>query len=242
MKKILLYSGGMDSWLIDKLWKPDIKLYVDMDTKYSVQERNKLDYSVTQMHLPLGDYERPDSIIPLRNAFLVELAVLSQANNDEDIVIGLGSMDGDRCLDQNPKFAKLVEKLVNHLYEPQSWTPGKKIKVELPFKDHTKKELLLEYVKQGGDVKKAWEESLSCYSPQGELEEPCWGCKPCVRKWLAFEAAGFQTDKAIRDKVLGSPAMFDIIRKLEKGQMARSKKEDKDIKMVLEKYGIQFKK
>lgn len=27
-KKVLLYSGGMDSWLIDKIWKPDVKLYV----------------------------------------------------------------------------------------------------------------------------------------------------------------------------------------------------------------------
>ena len=34
-KKVLLYSGGMDSWLIDKIWKPDVKLYVDMGTKYS---------------------------------------------------------------------------------------------------------------------------------------------------------------------------------------------------------------
>ena len=34
-KKVLLYSGGMDSWLIDKLWKPDIRLYVDMNTRYS---------------------------------------------------------------------------------------------------------------------------------------------------------------------------------------------------------------
>lgn len=23
-KKVLLYSGGMDSWLIDKIWKPDV--------------------------------------------------------------------------------------------------------------------------------------------------------------------------------------------------------------------------
>ena len=239
MKKVLLYSGGMDSWLIDKLWKPDVKLYVDMDTRYSVQERNKLDYSVSQLHgFNLGQFERRDAIIPLRNAFLIELAILSQMNNDEDLVIGLGSMDGDRCLDQNPKFAKLIEKLVNHLYEPQSWTPGKKIKIELPFKDHTKKELLLEYVKQGGDVKKAWEESLSCYNPQGELEEPCWRCKPCVRKWFAFEAAGFQTDKAIRDKVLSSPAAYDIITKMQKGQRVRSRKEDKDIRMVLEKYKV----
>lgn len=238
MKKVLLYSGGMDSWLIDKLWKPDVKLYVDMDTKYSVQERNKLDYSVVQLHFPLGQFERPDSIIPLRNSILVHLAVLSQSNNDEDLIIGLGSMDGDRSLDQNPKFAKLVEKLVSHLYEPQSWTQGKKIKVVLPFKGYTKKELLLKYVEQGGSPVKAFEESLSCYRPQGELEEPCWTCKPCVRKWFAFEAAGFQTDKAIRDKVLSSDIVAHMIEDLRKGKTVRSKKEDKDILFVLRKYGV----
>ena len=31
MKKVLLYSGGLDSWLIDKLWNPDFKLYIDID-------------------------------------------------------------------------------------------------------------------------------------------------------------------------------------------------------------------
>ena len=42
MKKVLLYSGGMDSWLIDKLWKPDIRMYVDMHTKYSYKEIAKI--------------------------------------------------------------------------------------------------------------------------------------------------------------------------------------------------------
>ena len=38
MQKILLYSGGMDSWLIDKIWKPDRRIYIDMPTRYSQQE------------------------------------------------------------------------------------------------------------------------------------------------------------------------------------------------------------
>lgn len=38
MKKVLLYSGGMDSYLISKLWKPDVKLYVDLNSKYAKQE------------------------------------------------------------------------------------------------------------------------------------------------------------------------------------------------------------
>ena len=38
MKKILLYSGGVDSWLINQIWKPDIKLYVNLGTSDSEEE------------------------------------------------------------------------------------------------------------------------------------------------------------------------------------------------------------
>ena len=37
-KKVLLYSGGMDSFIIDKLWKPDLKLYVDLKGIYNRTE------------------------------------------------------------------------------------------------------------------------------------------------------------------------------------------------------------
>ena len=42
MKKVLLYSGGMDSWLIDKIWQPDKKIYINMHTRYSEQEIKKI--------------------------------------------------------------------------------------------------------------------------------------------------------------------------------------------------------
>ena len=69
MKKILLYSGGSDSWLIDKLWRPDEKVYVDMKTRYSSDEIKKLDKRVNIIEFPLGKYERDDAIIQLRNLY-----------------------------------------------------------------------------------------------------------------------------------------------------------------------------
>ena len=38
MTKVLLYSGGVDSWLINKLWKPDIKLYININGAYNKEE------------------------------------------------------------------------------------------------------------------------------------------------------------------------------------------------------------
>ena len=42
-KKVLLYSGGTDSWLIDKIWKPDVKLYIDIHGRYSEFEKKLLE-------------------------------------------------------------------------------------------------------------------------------------------------------------------------------------------------------
>ena len=37
-KKVLLFSGGLDSMLQEYLLKPDVLLYVDMKTSYSERE------------------------------------------------------------------------------------------------------------------------------------------------------------------------------------------------------------
>ena len=74
MKKVLLYSGGMDSWLISHIWKPDMKVYVNMHTRYSEEEIKRikeLNEDVTIIDFPLGQWEREDAIIPLRNLYLV---------------------------------------------------------------------------------------------------------------------------------------------------------------------------
>ena len=83
-KKVLLYSGGMDSWLIRKIWKPDICLYVDMNTQYSKEEIKRLPPDVVIEHLDLSRWEREDKIIPLRNLYLIGLAT----NYGNEICIG----------------------------------------------------------------------------------------------------------------------------------------------------------
>lgn len=179
MKKVLLYSGGMDSWLIDKIWKPDVKLYVDMKTHYSQNEQLLLPPDVTVETLNLGKWERDDAIIPLRNLYLVMLAT----NYGDDIC--LGATAGDRVLDKSPEFAKMATDLLRYLYSPQWWNPEQRnINVNLSFKDKTKKELLQMYLDQGGDIMEAWSKSLSCYNPR--ITTPCMSCKPCFRKAVAF--------------------------------------------------------
>ena len=149
-KKVLLYSGGMESWLIDKLWKPDIRLYVDMNTRYSKEEMKRLPDDTIIERLDLSKWEREDKIIPLRNMYLIGIAT----NYGDEIC--LGATAGDRVLDKSPVFAELYEDLLGYLYQKQHWTEKRTIKISLDYKAYTKTELLKQYIAQGGNISEAF--------------------------------------------------------------------------------------
>ena len=138
-KKVLLYSGGMDSWLIDKLWKPDIRLYIDMNTRYSKEEMKRLPDDIVIEKLDLSKWEREDKIIPLRNVYLIGIAT----NYGDEIC--LGATAGDRVLDKSPVFAELYEELLGYLYQKQHWTEKRTIRINLDYKAYTKTELLKQF-------------------------------------------------------------------------------------------------
>ena len=236
MKKVLLYSGGMDSWLIDKLWKPDIRLYVDMHTKYSdkeIEQIKLLKDDVKIIDFNLGQWERDDAIIPLRNLYLVMLAC--NITDSEDIELCVGATYGDRSLDQSKEFSLLAENILNYLYSPQHWIPnGKHIHIVTDYKNYTKAQLLDMYIKQGGDINKAFECSLSCYHPNDNLEE-CWNCKPCFRKFVAFAYNGYTFDKDTINKSMKYINKY-IVPELEQG-VYRGEIEDNEIKTVIKMYG-----
>lgn len=184
MKKVLLYSGGMDSWLMNHLWEPDVRLYVDMNTQYSQDEIKRLPNDAVIERFDLLKWERHDKIIPLRNLYLVMVA----SYYGEHILIGATA--GDRVLDKTVEFAEQASGLLSYLWQKQHWTNERKIKISVEFKGYTKTALLAEYLNQGGNIKKAFEESFSCYFPKQD-GTPCWNCKPCARKYVAFKANGF---------------------------------------------------
>ncbi len=198
MKKVLLYSGGMDSWLIDKLWKPDIKMYVNMHTEYSYQEISRLSSDVKIIDFPLVQYSLDNSIIPLRNLYL--FLVACNETGFEDVSICLGALNGDRINDKSLMFVNLLQPLLTYLYMPQQSQPGREVVVSLPFKNNSKRELLERYVKEGGTLDEAWNNSFSCYHPKGN--KPCLNCKACFRKAIPFIVAGkeFSRDEKVSIK------------------------------------------
>jgi 7-cyano-7-deazaguanine synthase in queuosine biosynthesis len=188
---VLLYSGGLDSFIAASLMDPDVLLHVDTGTEYGDVETRKLtvprgmeDRLARVPMKDLSQWEREeDLILPGRNAHLV----LAAAQYGD--VIMLGATAGDRTNDKNEKFAKLMTKLLQHMYDVQWWLPeGRKPRVILPIKDKTKRQLVREYMRQGFWWQDLKDRTFSCYYPKGD--EPCARCKPCVRKWVALWGEG----------------------------------------------------
>lgn len=225
-KKVLLYSGGMDSWLIDKLWKPDVRLYVDMNTQYSREEMERLPEDVVIEKLDLSKWEREDKIIPLRNMYLIGIAT----NYGNEVC--LGATAGDRVLDKSPMFAELYEDLLGYLYQEQHWTEKRTIRINLDYKAYTKTNLLKQYIAQGGNISDALNSSFSCYDPVDGHE--CWHCKPCFRKFIAFALNGYSFPEDIVTRNI-SYIKNEILPQIENGSYGR-KQEEIEILQVLELY------
>ena len=236
MQKILLYSGGMDSWLIDKIWKPDRRIYIDMHTRYSQQEIKNIKLrrdDVEIIDFPLGQWEREDKIIPLRNLYLP--MVICNITGNEDVDICLGATAGDRVLDKSKDYVAKANDILNYLYQPQWWIPeGKKVRLNIDFKDCTKEDLLKMYLEQGGDLDTAFNESFSCYEPD-EDGKVCYMCKPCFRKFTAFETMGYKFPEEVLKKVIPYIGR-EIIPAILNKTYGRGKNEEDAILAVYNKY------
>lgn len=201
MKKVLLYSGGLDSWLIDKLWNPDLKLYIDIEGRYSNEEIKRLPEDVKVIKFPLGEYEQPSAFIPMRNLYFLMLG----SNYGDNIC--LGATEGDKgSKDKTEEFLIKAEEMMNYLSGKQSKVlEDRKIEVCKEFIHKYKNDLIEEYLKIGGQIEKAATGTFSCHFPDNE--EECFNCKPCFRKFCLMEYYGYKYPQERRIK------MFRYIRK-----------------------------
>jgi len=189
-KKVLLCSAGMDSYIIDKLEKPDVCLFIDSKSNYSGIEKkwmieNKEHYNnlvILGDVLDLSMVELDNFIVPLRNLFL---AAFGTYFGDEII---LGATYGDRSTDKDYTFQGMMNGVLNYIYGKSHWCEGRHINFNLKYKYWTKEDLIKEFIKQGGTVDELINYSFSCYTPDND-EQPCGECKPCTRKFLSILGA-----------------------------------------------------
>lgn len=188
---VLLYSGGLDSWLIDKLARPEKKLYIKLKSQYASAEIDRLSSDVEIVCFQETILSR-FFFGPFRNGFFVWQAV---QRYHPDVVF-LGGASGDRPVDTTKAFASLMEFFLNY--------NGSNTQVMIPFKSYTKSMLLKKYIDSGGDIMEAFWSTFSCYSPINGLE--CWECDACVRKWAAFALNGYnhkcQARKVLQRKII----------------------------------------
>ena len=203
MEKVLLYSGGMDSWLIDKLWKPNKKLFIRIHTKNNELEYKNLlsqianglidnsnliilDYDLSMFEMKDANY-----YLPLRNLHFVTLA----AHYGDTIC--LGATGSSTHFDKNLTFAEKSENVINYLLSEKNLG---KIKIVLPYMNITKTELLKQYLEQGGDIDLAYKCTTSCYEPIDN--KPCMNCTSCASKFTAFYNNGYKFDKQTIQKFM----------------------------------------
>lgn len=183
--KVLLFSGGLDSYIAAKLWEPDVLLYCAIGHRYQQKELEAIErtgLSVRVDHrLQLGDLERDDAIIPLRNLYLIAIA------SHYGQRIGIGALKGEVNPDKSPKFRRQTEKVLQTCYAASYWSAGTKHAIEYPVGKFSKAGLIREFIKRGNHWSELTTRTRSCYST---TKLPCGHCSACVKRYIAMQLNG----------------------------------------------------
>jgi 7-cyano-7-deazaguanine synthase in queuosine biosynthesis len=182
--EILLYSAGLDSqpaW--HYLGKPPA-VYFDIRHKYRAQEiatvqelsqRCGIDLTVSR-EIDLSRWEPADDpIIPLRN---IHLAL--HAAHRADVIWCVG-VKGDHTHDKSPDAFRRISAFLSDF-------AGRPIRVDSPFWDMTKTDIVRWYLNEGLPLDDLLA-TFSCLSP-GAAMVHCGACPSCLRRWIALANNG----------------------------------------------------
>ena len=204
MKTVIMLSGGLDSTLAlmiaDKMGLDAVGVYVDLGQPYNKKERAIIrrlakSYDVREITCKVVSEENgnvptiEDQVIDGRNMTLVTIG----ANFGDRI--WLCALDGemhDYMPDKNEKFFSRATTALSQAY-------GREIRVETPFKDLTKAELIAKAIAMGITVKDI-KATSTCYH---ESLKRCGVCSACVKRCIAFKLNGikerYPTDPLLSD-------------------------------------------
>lgn len=189
MKKVILNSGGMDSFLlaVREDWRDAIHVFVDIQQPYKLKElisaqriAQYCNTTLTEMRgAEIAFFEHPSGIIPFRNAEMILCA--AQYGNE----IGLGVIADEVNSDKSPEFFRAMERVLNISHAAQYWTEGRLHKIVTPLAGMTKAEHIKAYLSRGGKMD-ALLATVSCYDGD---QHHCGECASCFKRWVALTVA-----------------------------------------------------
>lgn len=190
MRKVLLSSGGMDSYLLAH--SPELigaeHVFVNVGQAYGLKERHAAEFVARSVGTELREMQasdlarfehKPTGIIPFRNAELI----LCAAQFGEAIYLGVIADEVNS--DKSPEFMRAMEQVLNISHRGQYWTSGRTFELRTPFCDTTKTELIRNYLDRGGELH-ALLKTVSCYDGG---DRHCGKCSSCFKRWVALTCA-----------------------------------------------------
>lgn len=194
MKKILLYSGGLDSLcakhILEKRGEKFVPVYFYFKTPYADKELEAIqrynaevagdDNKIEIRRLEcLDNTGFKDYHIPFRNALLIMFASLRDVESKKEKVLIYFPQILEVGRDKNT----LWEKTLNILFRIH----GYKVKVKRPFK-YTPKRKMIELSGLSKEFIDRY--SYSCHNGVDDPEKECGKCVGCTEKQRAFYRAG----------------------------------------------------
>lgn len=180
---MLLFSGGVDSFVAYHVLNKPATIYYDLGTKYSDKELHAIDNNfkfnttIDKHSLKhLGKYEQSESaFIPFRNLYLCMQVLADYQSVDTIYIAGLKD---DNVNDKNEAIFKRWSVMFSEMLE-------RDIRIDSPFWEMTKSDVISLYVNEYGNVEDIIN-LVSCYNGSHVC---CNKCKACFRKNCAIYTA-----------------------------------------------------
>jgi 7-cyano-7-deazaguanine synthase in queuosine biosynthesis len=171
---ILLFSGGMDSFIAWHYLDKPQTLYIDLGTPYAQKEikvvKELVPTTIIENCLDLKSRQIGDYFIPYRNLYFAMLA-----NKYSNNIVMAGLKD-DGIEDKNEAIFAEWSVMLSKMIKTE-------VTVMSPFWQMTKEDIVKWYIDNVGDTE-TLRKTVSCYSE--EDTNYCGRCRSCFKKWAPF--------------------------------------------------------